>query len=76
MTARLTAERHLILPPEIGEKIPVGDGQEYDVMVSTSGVITLRPKRRHKKSLLEHFQGMRGLEINRRRDPIPHRVLF
>ena len=76
MTATLTSDCHLILPPEIGEKVPVGDSQEYDVMVSNSGVITLRPKRRHKKTLLEHLEAMRGLEINRRRDPIPHRVVL
>ncbi len=71
MTATLTEQRHIVLPPEADEAGPLPPGQEYHVMISTTGVITLRPKRKHRLSLVEHFRGLKGLEIKRRRDPIP-----
>ena len=74
MTATLTEQRHIVLPPEAGETAALPAGQEYHVMISTSGVIMLRPKRKHRKSLTEHFRDMQGLEITRRRDPIPDPV--
>lgn len=71
MTATLTEQRHIVLPPEADKAASLFVGQEYHVMISTSGVIVLRPKRKHKKSLAEHFRGLKGLKITRRRDPIP-----
>ena len=47
-------------------------GQEYHVLVSSGGVITMRPKRAHKMSLVEHLRGMQGLELApRRSEPLP-----
>lgn len=72
MIATLTEHRHIVFPPaDQGVAALPPAGQEYHVMISTSGVITLRPKKPHQMSLLEHLRGMEGLEISRRRDPIP-----
>ena len=71
MTATLLAQRHIVLPPEVEARAPLIEGQEYHVLVSSTGVIMLRPKKKPTRSLLEHLQGMTGLEIKHRRDPIP-----
>ncbi len=71
MTATLTDQRHIILVPEADEAGQLAPGQDYHVMISTTGVITLRPKRKHQMSLVEHLRGLEGLEIKRRREPIP-----
>ena len=71
MTAILDSQGHLILPPEIQRAAREHDARRYDVAVSTSGVIMLRPERRPRRSLVESFAALRGLEIEHRRDPIP-----
>ena len=71
MKATPAEQRHIILPPEIEEKTSLAVGQHYHVLVSNRGDIMLRPKREHQISLVEHLRGMKGLELNRRRDPIP-----
>lgn len=71
MTATLAEQRHIVLPPEVEDRTPLSVGQQYHVLVSNTGVIMLRPKKAHQKSLVEHLRGMQGLEITRRRDPIP-----
>jgi hypothetical protein len=71
MTATLTDQKHILLVPAAHEAARVSPALGYHVMVSTNGVITLRPRRRHKKSLVEHLRGFQGLELQRRRDPIP-----
>ena len=71
MTAVLNHEGHLILPPELNDAARRQPVQRYDVMVSTSGVIMLRPERRPRRSLVESFAALRGLEVEHRRDPIP-----
>jgi|JI10StandDraft_1071094.scaffolds.fasta_scaffold2848938_2 antitoxin component of MazEF toxin-antitoxin module len=74
MTATLLAQRHIVLPPEVEARAPMVEGQEYHVLVSSAGVIMLRPKRPHKRTLVEHLEALRGLEIEHRFDPIPDRV--
>lgn len=77
MTATLTAQRHILLNPEKGEASSLPQEQEYHVMISTGGVIQLRPKKQHQQTLLEHMEAMRelgGFEVSRHRDPIPDRV--
>ena len=74
MIATLTDSFHLVLAPEAEDSTPLPVGQEYRVNISTAGVIMLRPKRKHKRTLLEHLEAMRGLEFEHRRDPIPDRV--
>ena len=71
MTATLNQQGHVVLPPEANEAAHVHPGEEFHVMISTSGTIMLRPKRKHQRSLVEHLQTLSGLEINHRRDPIP-----
>lgn len=70
MTAILTEKRHIVLP-DVVETNALSPGQEYHVLISTTGVIMLRPKRRHQMSLLEHLRGFEGVELPRRREPIP-----
>lgn len=46
-------------------------------MISTGGVIQLRPQKQHQRTLLEHMEAMRelgGFEVSRHRDPVPDRV--
>ncbi|MBE2282128.1 MAG: hypothetical protein IAE77_01555 [Prosthecobacter sp.] len=76
MIATLAEQRHIVLPPEVEEKTPLPVGQQYHVLVSTTGDIMLRPKRKRQKSLLEHLRGMQGLEIQHRRDRIPKPVVL
>ncbi len=71
MTAILNHEGHLILPPELKPTAGQSPGRRYDVMVSTSGVILLRPERKPRRGLVESFATLRGLVIEHRRDPIP-----
>ena len=71
MTATLTDQRHIVLSPDGDEAGQLAAGQEYHVMISTTGVITLRPKKIHQMPLVEHLRGQQGLVIDRRRDPIP-----
>ena len=74
MTATLNPEGHIILPPEANAVAHIHAADGFHVMISTSGVIMLRPKRQPKRTLLEHLEALRGLEFEHRRDPIPHRV--
>jgi hypothetical protein len=71
MTAILNERGHLELPPEINRDAQAHPSRRFDVMVSTTGVIMLRPERRPRRSLVESFAALRGLEIEHRRDPIP-----
>lgn len=71
MTAILTDQRHIILPPEMDQAVQALPSRRFDVTVSESGVIMLRPERKHHKTLVEHLRGLQGVEIERRRDPIP-----
>lgn len=71
MTAILDPQGHLILPPEINRAAQAHPSRRFDVMVSTTGVIMLRPERKPRRTLVESFAALRGLEIERRRDPIP-----
>lgn len=71
MTATINPQGQIVLPSEAADAVRAQEVAEFSVMISTSGVITLRPKRKHQRTLLEHFQAMQGLEIVRRRDPIP-----
>lgn len=74
MTAILTDQRHIILPPEMDQAVQALPSRRFDVTVSTAGVITLRPERKPRRSLVESFAALRGLEIERRRDPIPEPI--
>ncbi len=74
MTATLTEQRHIVLPPEVDREAELPPRQDYHVMISASGVITLRPMRKHRMTLSEHFRGLQGLEIQRRRDAIPEPI--
>ncbi len=71
MIATLDPHGHIILPPEIAEMAQAGSGRRFDVALSTSGVILLRPERRPNRTLVESFAALRGLEIAHREDPIP-----
>jgi hypothetical protein len=70
MTAVLNPEGHLILPPEITAAARQQEQREYDVMISTSGVIMLRPERKPARSLVDSFAALRGLTIDRGRDSL------
>ena len=77
MTATLTEQRHILLNTEADEASPLPREQEYHVIISTSGIIQLRPQKKHQKTLLEHMEAMRELgefEVSRHSDPIPDRV--
>ncbi len=75
LAATMIATRHpsgqIIITPEGNETPPIPEVVHYDVAVSTSGNIMLRPRRKHQRSLVEHFAAMKGLEIAHRIDPIP-----
>ena len=74
MTATLKEQRHITLLPDAGEACSLPQDQEYSVVVSPGGVIMMRPKKPSKRTLLEHLEALRGLEIEHRRDPIPQRI--
>ena len=71
MTAILNSQGHLILPLEIQRAAQAHPARRFDVMVSTTGVIMLRPERKPRRTLVESFAALRGLEIGHRRDLIP-----
>jgi hypothetical protein len=71
MTATLNSDGHIILPPEIHRAVQAHPARQFDAVVSTSGVIMLRPERKPSRTLVESFAALRGLEMERRRDPIP-----
>jgi hypothetical protein len=71
MTATLNPQGHIILPPEINRAAQAHPSRRFDVIVSTSGVIMLCPERKPRRTLVESFAALRGLEIAHRRDPIP-----
>lgn len=71
MTATLHPSGQIILTPEANEAPPLQSAEGYEVMVSTSGSIVLRPKRKHQRTLAEHFASMKGLSLDRRKDLIP-----
>jgi hypothetical protein len=70
MTATLTDQQHILLVPAADEAARVAPALGYHVMLSTDGVITLRPKKQHKMSLVEHLRGFEGLELQRRDEHI------
>lgn len=77
MTATLTEQRHILLKTEADEAFTLPREQGYHVMISTGGVIQLRPQKKHQQTLLEDMEAMRelgGFEVSRHRDPIPDRV--
>ncbi len=71
VTAILDNQGRLVLPPEINAEVQALPARRFDVRVSKSGVIMLRPERKPARSLVESFAALRGLEIAPRRDPIP-----
>jgi|APTNR8051073442_1049403.scaffolds.fasta_scaffold02957_7 hypothetical protein len=71
MTATLDFHGHIVLPPELSRVAQAHPSRSFDVMVSTSGVIMLRPHREAQEKLVKSFGRLRGLEIQHRRDPIP-----
>jgi antitoxin component of MazEF toxin-antitoxin module len=70
MIATKNINGQIVLPSEATVAAHAEDVQEFSVKISNSGIIRLSPKRKHRMSLLEHLRGMRGLEIERRREPI------
>ena len=74
MTALLNPQGHIVLPPEVNAVAPLQPGERFEIMIATSGNIMLRRERPHQRSLREHFAALSGLEIKRRRDPVPSRV--
>ena len=74
MTAILNPSGQIELPTGACEAAGLRAGEEFELMISTSGNLMLRRERPHQKMLMEHLQTLRGLEIKRRRDPIPKRV--
>ena len=71
MTATINETGQIVLPREASQAAKAHTGEEYRVLVSTSGRIMLLPRRRHLRSLVDHLQGLNGLEISHRRDPAP-----
>lgn len=71
MTAILNPSGEIVLPPEAAAAAHCMPGEHLDVMISTSGNILLRRERRHEQTLMQHFRELSGLEIKRRRDPVP-----
>lgn len=63
ITAVLNPDGHLILPPEINAAAQKRAEREFDVMISTSGVIILQPKRKPERSRVDSFAALRGLTI-------------
>jgi hypothetical protein len=74
MTATLKEQRHITLLPDAEETSSLPQDQDYNVQISPNGVIMMRPKKQPQRTLLEHLDALRGLEIEHRRDPIPDRV--
>lgn len=71
MTAILSSGGEIVIPPEIANTARLKPGTRFEVTVSAGGDILLRRERPRQRTLLEHFQALRGLEPVRRRDPVP-----
>jgi hypothetical protein len=69
--ATLNADGLLSLPQEIREAARRMNRERFDVLVSTSGVLLLRPQHERKRSLAGHFRALQGLAFEHLRDPIP-----
>lgn len=63
MTAILGADGKLALSDDIRKKGVLKEGTRFDVHLSSGGEIILKPERKHRMTLLEHFRGMEGLEL-------------
>lgn len=71
MTATLSPSGELVLPPEVYQAVQALPSRQFDVVVSTSGVIMLCPERKPKRTLVKSFAALRGLNLEHRKDPIP-----
>ncbi|HWB05497.1 MAG TPA: AbrB/MazE/SpoVT family DNA-binding domain-containing protein [Verrucomicrobiales bacterium] len=76
MTAILNQNGQIVLPPEANKEACLQPGTRFDVTVSVAGDILLRRERKRHQTLLEHFEAMRGLTVERRRDAIPPPLLL
>lgn len=59
MTATINETGQIVLPPEASEAAKARAGEEFRVLVSTSGRIMLLPRRRHLRPLADHLQGLK-----------------
>jgi hypothetical protein len=71
VTAVLNSTGQIVLPPELSAVAQFQPGEQFGLMISTSGNLMLRRERSHQRSLMEHFRALNGLEIKRRRDAVP-----
>lgn len=70
MTVTLNANHTLTLPADAVAQAHLTQGMEFHVVVSPSGSIILRPARVRQHSLVEHLQGLEGLEVPRNAEPL------
>ncbi len=71
MTATLNTRGEITLPPEVTDAVHLEPGTRFEITVSAGGDILLRRERPRQRTLLEHFRALQGLELVRRRDPVP-----
>jgi bifunctional DNA-binding transcriptional regulator/antitoxin component of YhaV-PrlF toxin-antitoxin module len=71
MTATINANGEIVIPREAGEAAGAREGEEYHVLISTSGRLMLRPRRKRAMTLAAHLRGLSGLTLERRLEGVP-----
>ncbi len=70
MTTTLSAKGQVVIPLAIRAKWGLKQGHDFIVLCSSTGEILLRPVKRPGKSWVKALQGLRGLKVERRDEPI------
>jgi AbrB family looped-hinge helix DNA binding protein len=72
MTTTLSARGQVVIPRDVRVKLGLCQGDDFIVLVSSAREILLRPVRHRGKGLLKSLRAMRGLEFDRRDEPVRH----
>lgn len=70
MTATLESGRQLTLSEDVFAQGRLTSGMQFQVSLTPSGALILRPAHARQKSLVEHLRGLQGLELTPNREPL------
>ncbi len=70
MTTTISSKGQVVIPRQIRERQEIRPGDDFLLFELSNGDILLRRSRPPKKSLAWHLRQMRGLELERKRQPV------
>ena len=71
MTTTMSSKGQIVIPQAIRERQKLVEGDEFLILVSRTGDLLLRPRRKPKLSLAEHFRRLQGIDLRRGPNPVP-----